>query len=83
MDELVDEFSDILQVDTIGHSYENRPIRVMSYKNLPDDAPAVFFDGLHHAREIATVKMVFGILLKQLHGIHHRDAEALDLSRRV
>lgn len=83
MDELVDEFSDILQADTIGHSYENRPIRVMSYKNLPDDAPAVFFDGLHHAREIATVKMVFGILLKQLYGIYHGDAEALDLSQRV
>ena len=57
MDEMVTEFSDLLQVDTVGYSYENRPIRVMSYKNLPDETPAILFDGLHHARELGTVKM--------------------------
>ena len=78
MDELAIEFSDLLQVETIGYSYEERPIRVISYKNLSEDTPAILFDGLHHAREIVTAKMPFAILLKQLYGIHQGDEAAIE-----
>ena len=64
MDELVSEFSDLLMLETVGYSFEERPIRVLCYKDLPEDTPALMFDGLHHAREIVTVKMPFAILLK-------------------
>ena len=43
----------------------------------------MLIDGLHHAREIATVKMAFAILLQQLYKIHHGDEKAINLSRTV
>ena len=62
--ELVTEFDDLLQVGIIGYTLEDRPLQVLSFKGMDEDAPAVLIDGLHHAREIATVKMTFGILLR-------------------
>ena len=56
---------------------------MISFKGLDEDAPAVLFDGLHHAREIATGKMTFAILLKQLYGIYNNDEKALEMSSRV
>ena len=83
IEELVTEFSDLLQVEAIGYTREDRPLQVISFKNVDDDAPAVLFDSLHHAREIATVKMAFAILLKQLYLIHRGDEKAIELSRSV
>lgn len=50
-----DEHPDLVQVDVIGESWEGRPIYdiIVTNKDTPGPKPAPFFDGGHHANELA------------------------------
>lgn len=61
LDELVIQHSDVLSVETIGHSYEQRELKVikLSYK---EGNPGIFIDANIHAREWITSATVTWIL---------------------
>jgi len=81
---LEDAHSDILDVTSIGDSFEGRPIYIAKISDdvdgpVRDDEPEVLFDGLQHAREHLTAEMTISIL----HLLIDRYGEAGDLGRRV
>ncbi|XP_055589358.1 zinc carboxypeptidase-like [Uranotaenia lowii] len=53
VDDLVLQYSDILTVETIGHSYEQREIKVVKLSHNPNN-PGIFLDANIHAREWIT-----------------------------
>ncbi|KXJ71765.1 hypothetical protein RP20_CCG019741 [Aedes albopictus] len=61
LDELVVQHGDVLSVETIGHSYEQRELKVikLSYK---EGNPGIFIDANIHAREWITSATVTWIL---------------------
>lgn len=81
---LEDAHADILDVTSIGDSFEGRPIYIAKISDdvdgpVEDDEPEVLFDGLHHAREHLTAEMTIAIL----HLLVDRYGESGDLGRRV
>ena len=54
-------YADIAVLDTVGWSYEGRPILVMKLSDEPqvdEHEPALLFVGLHHAREWPSLEIV-------------------------
>lgn len=62
--EMAEQYPDIIRVIEIGRSNQNRPIyaiRVSTHENA-DIKPAVLFNGMHHAREIMTTEVTTDII---------------------
>ena len=58
---LEDEYSDIVELKTIGTTEEGREILAIKISDNPsqdENEPVVFFNGMHHAREIMTTEVV-------------------------
>lgn len=66
------EFSEVVQLSTIGSSWEGRPILMLTVDvigNAPiKKKPAMLLTGAHHAREFVSTQMPLFSLLKMLHG---------------
>ena len=82
VDELLLEFGDWIQKSNIGEpTLEGRYIELISFKQRPEwtqnRQSSVLFDGAHHSRELITIKMQLTILMKILHGVHHKDPQTL------
>ena len=74
--ELTSEFSDWIESEQIGEpTHQGRKMDLISFKHRPEYTKeresSGLFDGAHHSRELVTIKMTFGILLKLLHGVHY------------
>ena len=77
-DEIVTEFSDIVKLDSIGQSYENRSIRmlVVSARNestAQTKAKSFLITGAHHSRELSSIQIPLLTLLTVLHHWLHGD----------
>jgi carboxypeptidase T len=79
IDEMVSNYPNLISVkDSIGASYENRPIyavRISDNPNVNEDEPEVLYTALHHAREPESMMqmMYFMFYLLENYGT---DAEA-------
>ncbi len=65
--------------DTIGYSWENRPILAYVFGNSSNNVPKILVTCLHHSREPATVTTVVYALLKMLELGKIGESEALFL----
>ena len=82
VEELLSEFPTWIERTEIGEpTLQGRSIELISFKEKEkgQKTQAVLFDGAHHPRELVTIKMTLSILLKLLHGVHHKNQETLDL----
>ncbi len=73
-------YPSITKLDTLGFSYENRPILLLRITDNPDvdeGEPAVLITGLHHAREWPTVEITMFFIDTLLRGYSH-DPEITD-----
>lgn len=84
-----EEFSDIVTVEEIGRSTENRPLHVYKFdatkyfdklkiKTNPSKK-ALLMTGLHHARELVSGQMPLYTVLDILHGLVNQREEAINI----
>ena len=76
IDQLKNEFPEIVEVSSFGRSYEGRDIPLITLsmgKKPAKSKPAMLITGAHHAREAVSIQMPFYIIFKMLHGIIHND----------
>ena len=73
INEIKKEFEDLLTVDSIGKTIENRDIPIIKLENKLTSSGMLFTGiiiiiwGMHHAREPVSFHMCLNILLKILH----------------
>jgi hypothetical protein len=91
--ELKSSFPNIIKLESIGKSYEDRDIwmlkldahRFLERNGLAvntqnsKERKAILLTGAHHARELVSVQMVLYSILEMLHGLVHLDPEKLIL----
>ena len=94
--ELKSSFPNIIKLESLGKSWENRDIwmlkldahRFLERNGLAvntqnaKDRKAILLTGAHHARELVSVQMVLYSILDLLHGLVHLDPEKLILLQR-
>ena len=87
LDAWAKQFPALLQLDSIGQSYEGREIAIATLTNLqtgpPDEKPAVFVHAQIHAMEFTGTTAALNLLDRLLHG-HGEDervTQALDTER--
>jgi murein tripeptide amidase MpaA len=81
MQHISQEFSDIVEMESIGKTYENRDIWMLkidatnyfSSKGIPTnpDKKALLMTGAHHSRELLSVQMPLYTVIDILHGLVH------------
>ena len=82
IDQLKNEFPEIVTVSSFGRSYEGRDIPLLTLSmghHDPNSKPAMLVTGAHHAREAVSIQMPFYIIFKLLHGVIHNDDYYIDL----
>lgn len=66
-DEIITEYPEFfVAIDTIGWSWENRPIIAYSFGNSGSNLPEVLITALHHSREPGTITNITYFLTKAL-----------------
>ena len=83
------EFPDVVSLESIGKSYDNRDIwmiKINATKMLADmgiesreDKKAILLTGAHHSRELVSVQMPLYTVLDILHGVVHQDPSTLEM----
>jgi murein tripeptide amidase MpaA len=86
MQQLLNDFPDLVQVMSIGKTYQNHDIPVFTFADpegeVPiNERPAILLTGGTHARELTTVQMVFYSMFRMLHGHVHGDVTIANLLR--
>ena len=62
--EISKEFPDIINLSSIGNTYLNNPMPIISFKsNSPKKKSGILFTGMHHAREPVAMMMNLYIIL--------------------
>jgi hypothetical protein len=83
LDRLENEFSDIVTITSIGKTFQNRDIPLITIAlpgKIPiSERPALLMTGAHHSRELTSTAIVISSLLRNLHGIVHKDRETVKM----
>jgi len=76
---IASDFDEIIELESIGKTYENRDIWMMKIDgskfdtNKDHEPKAILLTGAHHSRELVSVQMPLFTVLKMLHGALHQD----------
>lgn len=86
------EFSEIVQLESIGKTYQGRDILMMKidagkhFENImghntqkEEDRKAILLTGAHHSRELVSVQMPLYMVIYLLHGYVHGHPETMAL----
>ncbi|MGQ9819593.1 MAG: M14 family zinc carboxypeptidase [Candidatus Kapaibacteriales bacterium] len=75
-DNLINQYPEyFVRIDTIGQSWEERPIIAYSFGNSKKAVPEVLITALHHSREPGTVTNIIYFLTKALNQAKHGNRE--------
>jgi hypothetical protein len=63
LEQLAAEYPDLVRLEGFGTSHEGRPlVAAVVQRGSGESRPTVFFNGMHHAREVMTTEVVMSIL---------------------
>ena len=82
IEELRTEFPEVVQVRSIGKTYEGRDIPVVTLEMGPKphaERTSMLFTGAHHPREAISIHMPFYIIFNMLHKAMNGDQHYIDL----
>ena len=92
MHKMGSEFSNIMKVESIGKTYDNRDIFMLKIDatdyfkqhgiDTIKDKKALLMTGAHHSRELVSVQMPLYTILDILHGVVHQDKDTLNMLQR-
>jgi carboxypeptidase T len=77
--DILADFGDIVELESIGKTYEGRDIWMLKIGASSQDKKAILMTGAHHARELVSVQMPLYTILDLLHGLVHRNPEKMML----
>ena len=80
--QLLKEFPNLISRESLGQSYENRSIDMLTLTLNHSSNSALLITAAHHSRELATVQMAFYSMLRILHGYIHGDIQIANLLQR-
>jgi hypothetical protein len=77
MTDIVSDFGDIVHLESLGKTYENRDIWMLKVDATPKhlDKKAILLTGAHHSRELVSIQMPLFTILDLLHGWVHGHPE--------
>ena len=88
MQQLANNFPEILTLESVGKTFDNRDIWMMNIDgtkmlgNTNPDPKAILMVGAHHARELVSVQMPLYSVLDLMQGWVNKDAERMELLKR-
>ena len=82
MQQMESDFGDIITLESIGKTYENRDIMMIKLEAdnvlMPgSNRKAILMTGAHHSRELVSVQMPLYMIVDLLHGLVHKNQEKL------
>eukprot|EP00347_Sterkiella_histriomuscorum_P002819 403366684 len=81
IEKMKNEFPELIKVETIGHTYLNREIVMISatLNNATKDIPTLLVTGAHHSRELISIQFALLSVLRLCHGYLHQKEDLIYL----